>query len=436
MAWARFPVFAGSPPGDAQRLFIAQLEGQISILNLENGQVLETPFVEIEAAHQLLGLAFHPDYAHNGYFYVDYVQEDGTNIVARYKVSDHNPNIADPSSARELLRIERNPDQHAGGWMDFGPDGYLYISTGDGGQGDRDNNAQNLRVLLGKILRIDVDGGDPYAIPPDNPFISDPDARHEIWALGLANPWRCSFDRLTGDLYIGDVGYRTREEINFQPVASEGGENYGWRCMEGTSCFNNKTEGCRCFSKELTNPIYEYGRKCVIGGFVYRGQAIPDLNGTYLFADFDNSNGRIFSFRYDGNQLTELTDRTSELQPRDGALRSPCSFGQDATGEIYVCSFWEQAVYKIISNATPLCEAVRKFNAKCNRDGQLTATVKLNSTDYDGYSMAISAGEAVFNVQVKGRAARLIAPGYEGPQSVCLLAPPDCKPPKDVDCPE
>lgn len=234
----------------------------------------------------------------------------------------------------------------------FGPnDGYLYIGMGDGGSGgDPQNRAQNDGELLGKMLRIDVDGGLPYGIPPDNPFVEPGLPLDEIWAKGLRNPWRYSFDRLTGDLYIGDVGQNLYEEIDFQPASSTGGENYGWRLMEGNHCYNPPSN---CDPGGLIYPIYEYThggspfRCSITGGYVYRGNAIPDLQGTYFFGDY--CSGQIWSFRYDGSSVTEFTERTSQLAPGGGmSIDEISSFGEDAEGNIYIVDLGGE-VFKVIS---------------------------------------------------------------------------------------
>jgi len=292
-------VHAGDGSG---RLFITLQAGQIMIH--DGTGLLPTPFLDISTIisccgeRGLLGLAFHPDYTMNGLFYVHYTNSDGDVVIARYAVSG-DPNRAQPSGTVLLTIPHRDGSNHNGGQLAFGPDGYLYIAVGDGGgAGDTANNAQNLGSLLGKILRIDVDGPPPYAIPPTNPFRGTSGARAEIWAYGLRNSWRFSFDRLTGDLFIGDVGQNAWEEINFQPASSPGGQNYGWRRMEGTHCFNpddpNKHPET-CDKSGLTMPIAEYGNLNVVkdgkgisvtAGYVYRGKAMPPLQGAYVFGDW------------------------------------------------------------------------------------------------------------------------------------------------------
>ena len=349
------PLFVTSPPGDRERLFIVEKgmgsqPGRIKIFNLETESLNDTPFLEItdlrsEGERGLLGLAFHPNYAVNGQFFVNFTANDnaGTTIIRRYTVSD-NTAVADSNSAKTILTIPQPFANHNGGWIAFGPnDGYLYIATGDGGSGDDpDNNAQNLGMLLGKMLRIDVNSDDfpndddhNYAIPADNPFVNQPGAQPEIWAYGLRNPWRCSFDRQTGDLYIADVGQLRREEINFQPASSAGGENYGWRLKEGTLPHIVGPAN----PPALIDPIHEYNRqdgRSIIGGYVYRGEAIPELQGTYFFADFHSSH--VWSFRYDGTDISDFTELDGELTVEAGELRAIASFGEDEAGELYMVS--------------------------------------------------------------------------------------------------
>ncbi len=354
------PVFATHVPGDTTRLFIIEQLGVIKILDLTT-ETLVGDFLNIDALvagptstfdeRGLLGLAFHPDYAVNGYFYVNYTNNASDTVVARYTVSG-NPNVANPASAVVILTIDQPQSNHNGGWLGFGPDGYLYVAMGDGGNlcdtgtGHTANtgNAQDVTTnLLGKMLRIipsttPAVGG--YTVPGTNPFVGI-SGDDEIWAYGLRNPWRNSFDRLTGDLYIGDVGQDAVEEINFQPASSVGGENYGWRCFEGNSCSN--VSGCsilpcNCVGTGLVFPIDDYSHAlgfCVTGGYVYRGCDIPSLHGTYFFADYGSN--RIWSFKYVGGVVTEFTERTAELAPGGGlAIGSIASFGEDARGEIYL----------------------------------------------------------------------------------------------------
>lgn len=359
-----FPVFATAPPGDTSRLFIVEQgangTARIRILDLSTDTLLTTPFLTISGIDAggergLLGLAFHPNYATNGYFYV-YVSDSPTsNSVWRYQVSAQ-PDLADPNSKQPVMSMPDPWSNHNGGWIAFGPDRYLYIATGESGSGV----AQDISNLLGKMLRIDIDGdafpGDPntnYAIPPTNPFVGGPGA-DEIWHLGLRNPWRDSFDRTTGDLYIGDVGQSSFEEIDFQP-AGVGDLNFGWQCMEGNNCTG--LSGCTCNTPSLTNPIttYTHGQGCaVMGGYVYRGRALCGMQGTYFFADYCTA--RIWSLRYGPGGVTELTDRTAELHPPGSlAINLVSSFGEDQNGELYICDHYDGELYRIVPGTIVDC---------------------------------------------------------------------------------
>ncbi len=327
--------------GDA-RLFLTLQEGQIVIW--DGAAVRATPFLDITSLvlccgeRGLLSTAFHPDYAVNGLFFVYYTDRQGNLVIARYRRTA-DPNVADPSSGVILLHIDHPTNSnHNGGQLQFGPDGFLYIGTGDGGSAfDPPCNAQRNDVLLGKLLRIDVNqsvDAPPYhGIPADNPFVSTT-GPPEAWAKGLRNPWRFSFDRLTHDLVIGDVGQGSREEVDFQPAGSAGGQNYGWKVMEGTLCTNN-TSSCPadvppCDDPRYTLPVLEYdhggGRCSITGGYVYRGLAIPDLNGMYVYGDY--CAGTIWAVAPHGTTWTPVT-----LPIRTGTLTT---FGEDVNGEIYV----------------------------------------------------------------------------------------------------
>ena len=276
--------------GDS-RLFVVNEHGSISIVN-SDGSVNPVPFLDISprikygGEEGLLGLVFHPQYKTNGYFYVNYIGIGDSTHISRFNVSATDPNKADPSSEFKLMTIFQPFTNHKGGDLCFGADGYLYLGLGDGGsEGDPDNRAQNLMDYHGKLLRIDVNQGNPYAIPPSNPFFNSTTALKEIWAYGLRNPWRFSFDPLTHDLWIGDVGQNTYEEIDLQPASSTGGENYGWRCYEGNAPYNSV--GCSA-SSAYTFPIYTYPHapECaIIGGFVDRSNPLS-LYGYYFFADY------------------------------------------------------------------------------------------------------------------------------------------------------
>jgi glucose/arabinose dehydrogenase len=324
------------------RLFITRQVGEIVVWDgsLFSSFLDVTSLVSCCGERGLLSTAFHPDFAHNGFFFVYYTDTNGDPTIARYRVSS-NPNIADATSGVILLTIP-HPGQanHNGGQLQFGPDGYLYAGVGDGGAGnDPPCNAQRSDVLLGKVLRLDVDpdiANPPfYAIPAGNPFVGHggPD---QAWAKGLRNPWRFSFDRSTGDLYIGDVGQGDREEIDFQPAGDPGGENYGWKVMEGTACGGGGTESCPADTPPCNDPIYvhpilEYTHASgctVIGGYVYRGGSIPDLYGSYLYGDF--CAGTIWSAARENGAWTSQTLPIT--------LANLSTFGQDAAGELYAAS--------------------------------------------------------------------------------------------------
>ena len=339
-----FPLWLTSPPDDP-RLFVVEKGGRVVIV--ENGAPLPTPFLDLRgqvstgSEQGLLSLAFHPDYAANGRFFVNFTDPAGDTRVVEYRASPADPDRADSGTARVVLAIEQPFSNHNGGLVLFGPDGMLYVGMGDGGSGgDPQGNGQDLGALLGKMLRIDVDGGQPYASPQDNPFVDTAGARPEVWAYGLRNPWRFSFDRETGDLYIADVGQNRTEEVNAVSGAGRG-LNYGWNVMEGTSCFEPR-EGCD--EEGLTLPVteYDHGDGCsVTGGYVYRGAAIPDLRGTYLYSDY--CSGFVRGFRYT-NGRAENERRFTELEPAD---HSVSSFGEDAAGELYILTAGG-GVYKIV----------------------------------------------------------------------------------------
>jgi glucose/arabinose dehydrogenase len=327
-------VYVTQPLADTSRLFILQRTGQIRVIH--HGALLGTPFLDITTLvsplgeRGLLSMVFHPNYAHNGQFFVYYTDVNGAVTVARYRVSADS-NVADPSSAQIIISVPHSFTNHNGGQVAFGPDGYLYLAPGDGGTGGA--NGQDSTVLLGKVLRIDVNASAPYVVPAANPFVARPPARPEIWAYGLRNPWRFSFDRLTGDLYIADAGESTWEEVDFQPAGSSGGQDYGWSIMEGAHCFNPSTG---CVTAGLALPVFEYNHglnnaNCVIiGGYVYRGKRLPILGGRYFFADF--CAGWIRSFRVQAGVAVDLQDHTAQL----GTLSSINSFGEDALGELYI----------------------------------------------------------------------------------------------------
>ncbi|HEX2165172.1 MAG TPA: PQQ-dependent sugar dehydrogenase, partial [Thermoanaerobaculia bacterium] len=341
------PVALAHAGDGSGRLFIVQQQGQILIW--DGSQVLAQPFLDIDPLVSsggelgLLGLAFHPDYETNGEFFVDYTRgAPGARetVVARYRVSA-DPDVADPDSGEVLLTFAQPFDNHNGGQLAFGLDGFLYVSSGDGGSAaDPQENGQSLATPLGKVLRIDVDASDPglaYAVPPDNPFVGVAGARPEIWAFGLRNPWRMSFDRQTGDLWIADVGQGVWEEINRQPGGSDGGEDYGWDCREGAHVFSDNSPSggnADCPATGWTDPVLEYqhtdGRCSVTGGYRYRGAVEPRLRGVYLFADF--CTGEIFG----------TVPRCDALWQSRVLFDAPfliSAFGEDEAGEVYVADY-------------------------------------------------------------------------------------------------
>lgn len=351
----RHPTYLTHAGDGSGRLFVVEQPGSIRIVR--DGALLPEPFLSIEGAvgsraleQGLFSVAFHPNYAANGFFFVNYTDNNGDSVIARYSVSA-DPDAADPDSGVLLMSVEQPYVNHNGGQLQFGPDGYLYIGLGDGGSaGDPQGNGQNLGTLLGSLLRIDprlpgadADAGSTpqglsaYGLPPDNPFVGRADARPEIWAYGLRNPWRFSFDRLTGDLYIADVGQGGYEEIDFQPASSRGGENYGWNIMEGNHRY---AAGA---AAGLVPPVAEYshaeGGCSVTGGYVYRGAALPVLNGAYLFGDF--CSGLIWAL-----QPTGPDGWQRQLLFRSGLQIS--SFGEDQDGELYVLD-WAGAAYRLQS---------------------------------------------------------------------------------------
>lgn len=329
------------------RLFIVERAGKIWISDPEGNKSAE-PFIDMTAKvnstggeQGLLGLAFHPNYVNNGLFYVNYINAAGNTKISRFNVSAGDNNKADPLSEKVILKVKQPFENHNGGCIKFGPDGYLYIGLGDGGDaGDPYNNAQNPGQMLGKFLRIDVDSAVPYAIPSTNPFINTAGYLPEIWALGVRNPFRWSFDRLTGDLWIGDVGQNRWEEVNLQPAGSAGGQNYGWDCKEG----DHKFRPLSCESTAaLTDPIAEYphdGFDCtVIGGFVYRGTDYPNMYGKYIYTDF--CSGRFRTIFNENGEWSNLI--VAEEDPF-----AYVSFGEDSNGELYVANNTAGVISRVI----------------------------------------------------------------------------------------
>ena len=341
-----FPLYLASPPGDP-RLFVVEKGGTIRII--KGGTVLSTPFLDISALvsnggeQGLLGLAFDPQYPTNHRFFVDYTDVDGNTVVASYVAAAGDPDVADAASVAVRLRVDQPYANHNGGQLAFGPDGYLYVALGDGGSaGDPEGHGQNPRDLLGSLLRLDVSGSTGYTSPASNPHADDASWAPEIWDIGLRNPWRFSFDRATGDLYIADVGQGEREEIDVATAASGGGRgvNYGWAITEGNACYGTSS----CDRTGLTAPVLDYrhadGSCSITGGYVYRGSAIATLAGTYFYSDY--CSGWVRSFRFADGQATEATTWGS-LAPGGHVT----SLGEDAAGELYLVTS-EGGVYRIV----------------------------------------------------------------------------------------
>jgi glucose/arabinose dehydrogenase len=341
-------VITAMPDALDKRLFVVEQDGTIRIVTADKS-LSAIPFLDIKSKVQsagemgLLGLVFHPKVAQNGYFFIDYVDKNQNTIIARYTISQSN-GMADPNSEKVLLKIKQPYANHNGGQLAFGPDGYLYIGMGDGGSaGDPENRAQNKNELLGKILRINVDQGTPYAIPSDNPFAKG-GGKPEIWALGLRNPWRFSFDPKTSDLYIADVGQGDYEEIDLHTSDAAAGVNYGWRCFEGIHSFN--AAGCADPST-YTSPILEYshtdGRCSITGGYVYRGVQFPALMGKYFYGDY--CSGEIFYAEKPASTWNAVMALNSDYKLS--------TFGEDSSGELYVADHDNGVIYQLVDTANP-----------------------------------------------------------------------------------
>lgn len=430
---ASSPVALTHAPDESERLFIVERGGRIRIWE---GGALRT-FLDLRSSvntndsggdeRGLLGLAFSPGYATNGHFYVNYISSSslprGSTVVSRFTVSPTNPDDGMEASEEVILVVPQPEPNHNGGQINFGPDGFLYIGMGDGGgAGDvhgSTGNGQANDTFLGKMLRIDVEGspdpGSPYAVPADNPFLLDPQVPDEIWAFGLRNPWRWSFDRKTGDMYIADVGQYEWEEVNFVPASSTGGENFQWRRIEGFNTFNSGTQIAKGTS---TGPVFEYDHNAgssITGGYVYRGQEHPRMKGIYFFGDYNS--GRIWGLQQDPSgswvdrQLLETSLRIS-------------SFGEDESGNLYVASLFTGAIHRLrdtrgesylqVTSAsfTPAGEARIGFGAEIGKQYQLQFSTDLRSwsdvgrasraTDFDseltGTLPGIAPAEAYFRV--------------------------------------
>jgi glucose/arabinose dehydrogenase len=407
------------------RLFIVEKTGTISICD-SAGIKNTTPFLDVHTListgpggeRGLLGLAFHPDYASNGYFYIYYTKAvTGALRISRFTTDSLNPNVADPNSELNLMEIPHPTNtNHNGGCLQFGPDGYLYIGTGDGGSaGDPPNNAQNTQIYLGKLLRIDVNTGTPYAVPPDNPFVNDSNYFPEIWAYGLRNPWRFSFDKITGDLWIGDVGQDLWEEVDYVTYPDTGGQNYGWKCYEGNHPYapSNCTD-----TMQLTFPVAEYahsedpdGDCSETGGYVYRGTQYPNMYGKYFFVDYCSGKFRVTTKNADGTFTTELAG--DELITADEF--NFASFGEDRYGELYVAGITDGKIYKVADVSTGIDDpdksdltiypnpagsnfilAVNNGGKKItvveirNMAGQLVTTIPFSNTSFDHTNVNVS----------------------------------------------
>lgn len=365
-------LYITQPDGEKDLLFVLNQKGQIHII--KNGTTLNTPFLDISdrvhgslvpgSEEGLLGLAFHPDYLANGFFYVNYVNKKDTSIVSRFTVTE-NPEKANKESETIILQLAQPFGNHNGGHLAFGPkDGMLYIGFGDGGKwGDPYNNGQNLNSLLGSILRIDINKGDFYSIPKDNPFVGDKSKRAEIFCYGLRNPWRFSFDRKTNDLIIGDVGQNLWEEVNWNSWENAKGANFGWRIMEGNHCYNPEDF---CDTTGLIQPVHEYPNNAaymkillgmdeaeatgcsVTGGYVYRGKENPDLYGRYIFGDY--CTGRIWSFKLENGKPVGFINLRNKIKKHSSDIPLfISSFGEDSSGELYIVDYLG-AVYKFVSN--------------------------------------------------------------------------------------
>jgi glucose/arabinose dehydrogenase len=338
------PVYATAPAGDDRLWVLEQNSGRIQLV--KNGAVQPTPFLELGpqslggGERGLLCMAFHPQYALNGRFYVTYNALNGDLVLSRFLVDAGDPDLGNLASEEVLLALPQPFPQHNGSMIAFGPnDGLLYMSTGDGGDSnDPFDNGQDLTSYLGKLLRIDVDGPFPYGIPANNPFVGNPAALDEIFAYGLRNPWRFSIDPANGGIHIADVGQQLSEEVDFIRPNSPGGQNFGWRCAEGTICTGLGT--CACPEPAIVDPIHEYDHNdgcAIIGGNVYRGTGVPGLGGTYFFGDYCTS--KVWSFEQQAGQVVNLKDRTIELSPAGGSLGFVTSFGVDGDGELLIVGY-------------------------------------------------------------------------------------------------
>jgi glucose/arabinose dehydrogenase len=339
------PTFVAGPPDGSKRFFVLERDGRVRVTDAD-GQLRPTPFLDVTqdtstgTEEGLIGLAFHPAFAQNGYVYVDYTTNDRAVRIMRYTVTRDRPDQVDPATAQTVMEIPKQSKFHNGGTLAFGPDGFLYVSIGDDEQSEK---AQDLTSIFGKILRIDVDSAEPYAIPPSNPFVNQAGARGEIWSYGFRNPWRFSFDRTTGDMWIGDVGDAKSEEVDMQAAASQGGENYGWPYLEGNEC----VEAEHCHDGGFVAPLVTYGHDmtcAVMGGYVYRGPTAQGLVGHYLFGDL--CTGGVFTLGGGADQGWKRLELGFQPIKID-------SFGEDPAGEVYVVDMQGGVIYRVMDGSVP-----------------------------------------------------------------------------------
>lgn len=350
------PIWAGMPAGSTGKLWVMEQAGKVWIVDLASGRRESEPFLDIVQdvsrkgnEEGLLGLAFAPDFMKSGRYYVNFTDKEHFTRITRF--TTENRRTTDPASGEVILKFKQPYQNHNGGWVAFGPDGMLYIGNGDGGSGnDPENHGQSMDTMLGKILRIDVSGKTGYTVPKDNPFVNRKDAKPEIWAYGLRNPWRCSFDRTTGDFWIGDVGQNNWEEINHMPKGKAAGANFGWRLREGDRQTPKPGVGGDS-PRGAVDPVYVYKHgggpsegMSVTGGYVYRGP-IKELQGRYVFADFQNP--RIWSFKLKNGKADDFKDHTADLQPEGGRITLIPSFAEDNEGGLFLVDM-TGAVYRIV----------------------------------------------------------------------------------------